>query len=691
MDKNKKVIISLGILTILFTIFGSTFAYFNWQTSEEQRTEVVFTLTQDFWCSVDGGGDVTETDAFIVPTTCTNSKHAIKREVTVTPTIHRNNLSINMDLWIDVDSIDSGLSNSENFKYALTTNSNSCTEGVISSGTFEGTSAGSQLRILNKNFSISTPQKYYLYVWLDAAETSTSTMDQSFSLSMSGVCVDEADPNEPVIDEGMIPVTLSSNGTVTTIQPGDPNWHDYENKEWANVVLVDNESRSTYQDTSGVTVNQEDILAYYVWIPRYKYRIPKTKCSTIANVNADEYPGCYSFVVSDTDKNNLSVWWYNYAVSEGGFTDFTQEQATTEVESGLQTGILNSSLGLSVSMTEFIAVYNEATGSSISYTTEFAPNNTISSVTEIDIEFEADTATMDMGDAANTYRTHPAFWWDNNSNGSVDSGETVAGIWVGKFETTGNATTPTILPNTSSLRSQNVSTQFTTSQKFSASSNIYGLSNTSTNSHMMKNSEWGAVAYLSHSKYGINDEIRINNNYNYTTGCGASTVNGSSTSACEISYNSSSTPQSTTGNITGVFDMSGGAYEYVMGVLADSNGNPRSGYDSSYNSGYNGLLYDDTSYTSGISFPAAKYYDLYTGTGPLDSCNGGICYGHALSETANWYEDYANFVDSDYPWFSRGGYYNVGADAGAFHSSSYIGSANNYYSWRSVLVVGFGA
>ena len=45
--------------------------------------------------------------------------------------------------------------------------------------------------------------------------------------------------------------------------------------------------------------------------------------------------------------------------------------------------------------------------------------------------------------------------------------------------------------------------------------------NRNLDSHMMKNTEWGVVAYLSHSKYGINSEININNNSNYITGYSA--------------------------------------------------------------------------------------------------------------------------------------------------------------------------
>ena len=43
---------------------------------------------------------------------------------------------------------------------------------------------------------------------------------------------------------------------------------------------------------------------------------------------------------------------------------------------------------------------------------------------------------------------------------------------------------------------------------------------------MMKNSEWGASAYLSHSKYGANREIYINNSQSYYTGRSGGNVGG---------------------------------------------------------------------------------------------------------------------------------------------------------------------
>ena len=107
--------------------------------------------------------------------------------------------------------------------------------------------------------------------------------------------------------------------------------------------------------------------------------------------------------------------------------------------------------------------------------------------------------------------THPAFTFGDQE---------LTGFWVGKFEVSGNTDKITIKPNVSSLREQTISSFFTSIQNMSATYSLNG------DSHMMKNMEWGAVAYLSHSKYGTCTngtciEVGINNNSSYITGCGA--------------------------------------------------------------------------------------------------------------------------------------------------------------------------
>ena len=610
---NRKMISILMIFTIVFTVIGGSLAYWNWNTSEAQKTNVVFTINKDFSCAVDGGGNITSSNVKLAPTTCTDTARAIKREVKVTPTINRDGLTIYMDLWLDVNVMGSGLLASSNFKYVLTTSSTSCEDGtIVSSGTFTGTNTGSKVKLLSgEDYSTSTTDTYWLYVWLDTAEESSATMNQAFNLSLNGSCSDTPPPYSepilngasPVLDEGMIPVTIGNDGTVTTIMNSDSNWYNYENKKWANAVVVGNDYRSTYKGTTGVEVNEDHILGYYVWIPRFKYQV-----------------------------------WTTTTSSEG----------------------------------------NEQ---------------------EIQVIFEDADTSMSAGTAVGSYRTHPAFWWDDNSDGDVDAGEMVSGIWVGKFETTGNATTPTIKPNSAALVSQNVSTQFATSQKFSADGNAYGLNHTNTNAHMMKNSEWGAAAYLSRTKYGINQEIYINNSSNKITGRSGGAVGGSQKKVSEQFSGESSTNNynsygyytwtgqaisssgtigeitdstlgtyaSTTGNTTGVYDMSGGAWEYVMGN------------------------YNDTIKNAGFTaMPDKKYYDKYT-FDATNSCTLATCGGHALYETNGWYGDYANFVNSNYLWFRRGGIYYDGAGAGAFYFDRSLGGGNASHSWRSVLVVGYGA
>ena len=276
----------------------------------------------------------------------------------------------------------------------------------------------------------------------------------------------------------------------------------------------------------------------------------------------------------------------------------------------------------------------------------------------------------------------------------------LSGFWYGKFETShatlvssttdnnlgctnetcSNANGIIIKPNETSLRNNNVSNFFFASRSMEQPGNSFGFVNTEVDPHMSKNNEWGAVAYLTQSIYGrctnstTCTEVGINNNSSYITGYGAPA--GSKYNDTNGAYNTSlGKDASTTKNIYGIYDMSGGANEYVMGVLADTNGKPRSGYNSSSNSGFTGMLADGTTYT-GIAFPDSKHYNLYTGSSYT---------GHALTETKNWYSDITYFVKSGYPWFQRGGSCDGSTYAGVFYFSSVSGYSNAVVSSRLVI------
>ena len=264
---------------------------------------------------------------------------------------------------------------------------------------------------------------------------------------------------------------------------------------------------------------------------------------------------------------------------------------------------------------------------------------------EIKVNFLKGTST-NPSDTKN-YKVHPAFTF---------RGTELSGIWVGKFETAGTLASActnescdisniVIKPNVKILNYQNVSTYFYSARSMQMnSSNPYGFRSTSGNVHMSKNSEWSAIAYLSQSRYGkygnsiytgADKEIAINNCSNYITGIGGDTVSAlpSSTSCTTNTYTTAKgQAASTTGNITGIYDISGAGAETVMG-------------------NYNNLIG-----SSGFStMPETQYYDLYTTTNLSTACNGGVCYGHALSETSTWYKDASVLISSSNPWIVRGG------------------------------------
>ncbi|MDO4377510.1 MAG: hypothetical protein Q4C38_05160, partial [bacterium] len=278
--------------------------------------------------------------------------------------------------------------------------------------------------------------------------------------------------------------------------------------------------------------------------------------------------------------------------------------------------------------------------------------------------------------------THPAFWWDKNDNNIREAGEELTGIWVGKFELTGTIGDITIKPNLSSLRGQTISSFETNIMNMKNTNNKYGFS-TSSDSHMIKNMEWGAVAYLAHSKYGRCEsgtcsEISINNCSNYITGIGADGVSSSSgTYSCtnnDNKYNGSKgVLASTTGNVYGIYDMSGGTYEYVMGNSVNSSG----------------TMY---SASSGFStYPALKYYDRYSyGTSGNDYTRGklGDATKEMMSTTTSyqsWYSDFAKFLNNGDSWFVRGNGSNDTTGAGIFSFLANVGGSSTYYSTRAVI------
>ena len=248
------------------------------------------------------------------------------------------------------------------------------------------------------------------------------------------------------------------------------------------------------------------------------------------------------------------------------------------------------------------------------------------------------------------YVVHPSFNWD---------GVPLAGYWVGKFETSSNGGKVQIKGGVQSWRNINVSTIYNNCVGMNNSGNSYGLNtdDSKVDPHMMKNTEWGAVAYLAQSKYGKNSEVSINSNSDFYTGGGSGT-----------SY-ITNIGQSTTGNVTGIYDMSGGTWECVAGYVKSGG-----------------------SYGSSLVNAPSRYKDIYS------SYQESVlveCYGDAVYETSSsssisnssWYSDYSYFPDSNI-FFIRGGNCNIGSSAGMFAFYGYYDNDyNDTYSDNTFRVV----
>ena len=235
--------------------------------------------------------------------------------------------------------------------------------------------------------------------------------------------------SRPQLKDFMIPVVYDStqNGWVKADQ--NSKWYNYSDKRWANAVLVkelkttdNSKSRDEYINAkAGTKILEQDILAQFVWIPRFRYQL------------------------------------------------FESNQE--------------------------------------------AP---------INIVFEDVSTEKSIGTQINQWLTHPAFTYNNQE---------LSGIWVGKYETSNQNNNMVIKNETPWTNIDYVEANKKIIQ-MTNENNIYGLKNV--NTHMTRNSEWGAIIYLSNSIYG-----NLNNN-------------------------------SSTGNITGIYNLSGNK-EFVIQDNQDEN------------------------------------------------------------------------------------------------------------------------
>ena len=468
---------------------------------------------------------------------------------------------------------------------------------------------------------------------------------------------DSSNANEPVLLDNMIPVVYDNCGNWLKADTSK-NWYNYDKKTWANAVTVNEESRETYLNADpGTVIEMEDINTMWVWVPRYKYTIFN------ANMSGSEV----------TEEQEIEIM-------------FENGTATTGTVSCVDS--INNSDGTSEVCTD--STYGEVTNDSSTY-------------------------------------THPAFTFGDDE---------LTGFWFGKFENSIDSSNNIIIkPDVLSWNNQTISTAFEYSRKMELQDNIYGFSSSATlynatgeltgdtnnfDTHNIKNMEWGVVAYLTQSKYGrctdgLCTEIYINNSarldrqtsedgsnidtwYDTYTGRSGGTVGGGVSYKAYGTYSyddyviSDSNTKgekitgrgvgaSTTGNIYGIYDMSGGLWDRAMGNMAAEGGGFYAGGSGTWSTGL---------------YPTLKYYDRYTYGATYNDVTAykrgklGDATKEILKKSGpdnnGWYSDYSWFPLSGSPWFVRGGHASDGSAAGVFSFHRSWGFAYSSNGSRVALV-----
>ena len=479
--------------------------------------------------------------------------------------------------------------------------------------------------------------------------------------------------NKPELMTGMSAIkftepTDSAEGTTVDTSSSDKEWYNYENKKWANAKTEDG--------------------SMWVWIPRYAYRIHKEN-----GVETQKFD--IVFLVGLTD---------NY-YDENGKLQTAQRQTSED-----QTIVTNGD-----TYTVHPAFTNE---SSINYTNGgwneelagiwvakfeagYASGNNSATVKASSVNYSQDTAYVPAVETGTTTTT------------------TTARNWLdGEYGTTTAIKYPTFQGLTYSMNYINHNDAYRISKVLTESGNIYGLSSNSTDSHLMKNSEWGAVSYLSQSKYGLNGSDIILNNVTLSnstksiyavTGCASSTADASAVSTTIGALNNrtqsgvyvwtqkNGTAASSTGTIYGIYDMSGGTWERTAGLVNNENRNLttygsqvipdlNNGKSTRYITVYpHDSIKDSTSITNTDA-------NLNTASQANYVKNTKI-YGDGIRETStagtgksSWYSDYSYFAGLAYPFFFRGGYYGHTSGAGLFYFYRASGNSDYGGGFRTVLV-----
>ena len=463
-------------------------------------------------------------------------------------------------------------------------------------------------------------------------------------LQADGSWNDSKKVNSPQLMEGMTGIYWDKDGNeIEVTADNQDNWYDYDKQEWANAITKDSDG---------------NITGYWVWIPRYAYKIESGRyTSTAGKISVKFLQG-----TSNKDENNAEIS-QNYPETTGETMSayVVHPSFTDGSENGKNNHYMNGEWDKEIAgywVAKYAAGFQECTQTVANDGTVTEPTTNLANVKYSDKNYTKNTYSINA--ISQTLTALPKMSY------------------------------PVFKPLTYAYNVISTGDAYILSQQIAKARNFYGLNSTKTDSHQMKNNEWGAVVYLTQSSYGRDREkVTINSksfknanskNIWAITGYAENTANGIKASS--------------TNNKNGIFDLSGCVVEYTAAYISNGNENI-SNYGKSYASttaNSNGYLTLSTKYAT--VYPYSDSNDSYSGNYNmyLDKKTTTYGFGDAILETSNsgadltsWNEQSSWFLRTGNTFFQRGGKFDKGS-AGIFNFVSYQGCAIWDGGFRSVLV-----
>ena len=655
--KKKKLTIIFSILFMVIILLGSTYAFFTYSKSVSAFTLTSNRIKAEF---IEGTNSINITNAYPISDefALANLDKLSYLDFTISSEVSNEDQVVTYEIYLTEDT--NNTLDSNYIKVYLTDDSNNKITGPTIYNSLDYTSYPSDAttgKLIYKGNNPGTKSKNFrLYAWIDK-DYEQNSVSQVFKFSVNIYAYNDdfrdlSGANPPELLDNMIPVYYDATSATEGVwRVADANnkkanykWYDYRDFMWANAVTVKEsgtKTRSEYLSSAvGTEISMDDITTMWVWIPRYKY----------------------------------TIWSGNNETSE-------EQLIKVEFEEGKNT-----------------------TGTVTCVDNILVDENSSSSETCTDATYGS------IINGISTY-THPAFTFGDTE---------LTGFWYAKFEmsTDQDSTCVTsqsnancnvtgqniyVKPDQISLRYINNANIFVNIRNMELFNNVHGFTQSSsattsssqtgeitndTNDydiHMQKNMEWGAVTYLSYSKYGkygnslyTDTYKRVYKNnwksvtdsvYTYKTGYSGYNYDADESTSNTVLYNDltnlgsgqgyKGAGASTTGTIYGIYDMNGGGVDRTMGNMVDSSGNFYSA-----NAGFS-------------SNPLEKYYDKYSYNSNSMNSQDSITRGKLGDATKEMTKEFTNGRGSwdenlrNLPYFSSYAYSWI--DRGGFATLSYFG------------------